>query len=135
MEHDIRWHQRFDNFKKALLQLSDAITIMQDRELTNLEKQGVIQAFEFTYELAWNVLKDYLLWQGFENVVGSRDTIRESFKNKLIDDGQLWMNMLQDRNRTVHTYNEATAKEIIQGIQQHYFAAFNDLKQKFELLK
>ena len=135
MENDIRWVQRFDNYKKGLLQLSEAVVLMSQRDLSNLEKQGLVQAFEFTYELGWNLLKDYLQWQGFDNIVGSRDTIRQSYKNGLISDGQLWMAMLQDRNRTVHTYNEETTNAIIEAVQHSYIEAFEALKQRFDAIK
>ncbi|MGP3789256.1 MULTISPECIES: HI0074 family nucleotidyltransferase substrate-binding subunit [unclassified Pseudomonas] len=79
--------------------------LVQQRELTRLEKQGVIQAFEYTYELGWNTFKDFLVWQGIEGIMGSRGTIREAFAKGLVDDGEGWMAMLVDRNRTSRTYN------------------------------
>ncbi|WP_067217001.1 nucleotidyltransferase substrate binding protein [Marinomonas gallaica] len=120
MTHDIRWLQRFEHFKKAYTQLQEALQLMAERELSNIEKQGSIQAFEFTYELAWNVLRDYLVWQGAETISGSRDAIREGFKRELISDGHAWLAMLQDRYRTVHTYNEATANQIIENLRLSY---------------
>lgn len=128
---DIRWLQRFANFKKAYAQLANALLLMGERTLSDLEKQGTIQAFEFTYELAWKMLQDYLIWQGAVNITGSRDAIREAFKRKLISDGHAWMAMLQDRNRTVHTYNEATANEILTHLSQRYAGLFHELKVKF----
>jgi len=135
MEKDTRWRQRLDNYQKALMQLSAAVHLISQRELSNLEKQGVIQSFEYTYELGWNLLKDYLEWQGIENIVGSRDTIRESFKRELVSEGHIWMSMLQDRNRSVHTYNEETADAILGNIEQKYYKAFEELRMKFENLK
>lgn len=129
---DIRWLQRFQNFKKAHRQLQQAIQLMQQRNLSELEKQGTIQAFEFTYELAWNVLRDFLIWQGAESISGSRDAIREAFKRELIIDGHAWLEMLKDRNRTVHTYNETTANEILKNIQAHYGALFNHFSTMFQ---
>ncbi len=118
---DVRWLQRLSNFSKALAQLDEAMELMQLRQLSRLEKQGVIQAFEYSYELAWNTLRDFLLWQGIEGIIGSRDTIREAFSQGLIEEGQGWMNMLADRNRTSHTYNEETAEAILSNIsQQHH---------------
>jgi DNA-binding HxlR family transcriptional regulator len=73
MTEDIRWKQRFDNFKRSLKQLDDAMMIIAERELNDLEKQGVIQAFEYNYELAWNVMKDFYEHQGEHNIQGSRD--------------------------------------------------------------
>lgn len=127
----MRWQQRFANFKKAHGQLTSALTLMQQRSLSDLEKQGTIQAFEFTYELGLNLLRDYLLWQGAASLAGSRDTIREAFKRELISDGHTWMAMLQDRNRTVHTYNEATANEILEHIKQQYSPLFKTLETTF----
>lgn len=116
----IRWKQRFVNLTKALAQLTEADDLSQQRPLSRLEKQGFIQAFEFTYELAWNTLRDYLTFQGVTDLVGSRDSTREAFKRNLIQDGDGWMMMLTDRNRTSHTYNEATAEEIVQQIHMRY---------------
>lgn len=133
-EQDIRWQQRFDNFKKAHAQLASALALMSERPLTTLEKQGTIQAFEFTYELAWNLLRDYFVWQGAATIAGSRDAIREAFKRDLISDGHAWMAMLQDRNRTVHTYNEATANEIVEHVDQRYAPLFQELEGTFSEL-
>ena len=121
-EPDIRWIQRLQNFSKALAQLDEAVTLMHERALSNLERQGVIQAFEYTYELGWNTLKDYLVWQGIESIVGSRDTIREAYSLGLVEDGEAWMAMLVDRNRTSHTYNEQTAQDILSNIEQSHHA-------------
>ncbi|MDX1722551.1 MAG: nucleotidyltransferase substrate binding protein [Pseudomonas sp.] len=126
---DIRWLQRLQNFNKAQAQLDEAMALMQVRSLSKLEKQGVIQAFEYTYELGWNSLKDYLVWQGILGIVGSRDAIREGFSKGLLADGQGWMDMLVDRNRTSHTYNEETAEAILQNIQQHHHPLLKALEQ------
>lgn len=133
--NDIRGQQRFMNFKKAHSQLADAVSLMEQRTLSNLEKQGTIHTFEYTYELAWNLLRDYLIWQGHTELTGSRDTIREAFKRELIDDGHVWMAMLQDRNRTVHTYNEATANEILANIRRNYASLFQHLEVRFDALE
>lgn len=129
-----RWLQRFDNYKRAYAQLADAVELMRSRELSNLEKQGVIQAFEFTWELAWNVLKDYLNWQGETEITGARDAVREAFNRGLIEEGQAWMAMLQDRNRTSHTYNESTMKEILASIEAQYIQHLSALETQFREL-
>jgi nucleotidyltransferase substrate binding protein (TIGR01987 family) len=131
---DIRWQQRFASFSMAHQQLADALALMSQRPLSALEKQGAIKAFEFSYELAWNVLRDYLVWQGAAHIAGSRDAIREAYKRDLISDGHGWMAMLQDRNRTVHTYNEATANEILEQVRVRYAALFQALVQTFTAL-
>ena len=130
---DIRWLQRFKHFKKAYAQLAEALALMEERPLSNIEKQGAIQAFEFTYELAWNVLRDYLIWQGAETISGSRDAIREGFKRELISDGHAWLAMLQDRNRTVHTYNEETAMQILENLENRYAVLFSEFFQTFKI--
>jgi nucleotidyltransferase substrate binding protein (TIGR01987 family) len=121
MNKDIRWQQRFANYKKALSQLTKFI---DKGELNELEEMGLIQAFEYTHELAWNLLKDYLQDQGTQNITGSKDAVRNAFKVGLIEDGETWMEMIQDRNRTSHTYNESTAKAIATNITSRYFALF-----------
>lgn len=129
---DIRWQQRFANFKKALRQLQEAVDLSEQRELSNLEKQGVIQAFEFTHELAWNVLKDYLQDQGNQNIRGSKDATREAFKVALIADGEQWMAMIQSRNISSHTYDEQTAGKLVDAILARYFPLFVELQSEME---
>jgi len=132
---DIRWIQRFNHFIKALLQLKEAVALAQERPLSKLEEQGLIQAFEFTHELAWNTLKDFLEERGVQNLYGSRDTTREAFKTGLIQNGEAWMDMIQSRNLTSHTYDEATATKIVSTIRATYFAEFEALRIKLEELK
>jgi nucleotidyltransferase substrate binding protein (TIGR01987 family) len=129
---DIRWQQRFANFKKALQQLQEAVELSAQRKLTKLEKQGVIQAFEFTHELAWNVLKDYLQHQGNQNIRGSRDATREAFKVALIGDGEQWMAMIQSRNLSSHTYDEQTAEKLVDAILAQYYPLFVELQTEME---
>lgn len=121
---DIRWQQRLANYSKALAQLRKFI---DKGALNELEEQGLIQAFEYTYELAWNVVRDYLREQGNQNIHGSRDAIREAFTLELITDGDGWMAMLKDRNLTAHTYNEETAHAIAHNITTCYFPLFEAL--------
>ena len=125
---DIRWQQRFTNFQKALLQLQSAVELSNQRALSPLEKQGVIQAFEFTHELAWNMLKDFLQDQGNQNIKGSKDATREAFKVELIHDGEQWMAMIQSRNMSSHTYDERTAEQLVNAIIQNYYPLFVTLK-------
>lgn len=129
---DIRWQQRFANYKKALMQLQEAVELSQERPLSKLEKQGVIQAFEFTHELAWNVLKDYLTDQGYQDIKGLKDTTRAAFKTELIMDGEQWMNMIQSRNLSSHTYDEQTAEQLIIEIIGVYFPLFVALQIEME---
>ncbi|QWV94663.1 nucleotidyltransferase substrate binding protein [Geomonas oryzisoli] len=128
---DIRWQQRLANYKKALSQLTKFIA---KGELNELEEQGLIKAFEYTYELAWNVIKDFLASRGSNSIYGSRDAIREAFSTGLIIDGDGWMEMYADRNKTSHTYNEETADEIMRNILARYYPLFVALREKMESL-
>lgn len=132
---DIRWQQRLKNYQKALEQLSAAVELSQERSLSNLEKQGLIQAFEFTHELAWNVMKDYFYYQGQSNITGSRDASREAFNKGLIKEGDIWMEMIKSRNQTSHTYNQAIADEITHNITNLYFPCFQQFLDKMLLIK
>jgi nucleotidyltransferase substrate binding protein (TIGR01987 family) len=131
---NIRWKQRFANYGKALQELDEAVALSKTRELSKLETQGLIQGFEYTYELAWNTLKDYLQEQGHQELHGSRDTIREAFNVGLISQGETWMAMFRDRNKTSHTYNRQTAEEIATAIFRDYYGLFHALKSKLEKL-
>ncbi|WP_025916043.1 nucleotidyltransferase substrate binding protein [Herminiimonas sp. CN] len=129
---DVRWMQRFANYRRALSQLQKFI---KQGQLNELEQQGLIQAFEYTHELAWNTLRDYLRDQGNQTIHGSRDATREAFKLELIDDGDSWMDMIKDRNQTSHTYNEATAKAIVTNITERYAALFVALQNTMQGLQ
>ena len=122
MNKDIRWLQRFTNFKKALSQLHRFID--KANELSELEKQGLIKSFEYTYELGWNTMKDFYAEQGETNLPGSRDTIRLAFRRGLITDGEGWMQVLRDRNETVHTYEEKIAEKIVSAIISNHYTLF-----------
>jgi len=102
--------------------------------LTKLEKQGVIQTFEFTHELAWNVLKDFLEDQGEQNIRGSKDATRAAFKVSLIIDGEQWMAMIQSRNVSLHTYDETIAESLVMVIFDCYFPLFKAFESEMESL-
>ena len=131
MTQDIRWKQRFENFQRALKQLSLAMDLKAQRPLSDLEQQGLIQGFEFTHELAWNVLKDYLEMEGIQGLIGSRSTAREAFKRGLVIDGEVWMDMIEKRNLSSHTYNQTVALTIVESIAERYYPAFCELQQRF----
>ena len=129
---DIRWIQRLNHFSKALSQLTKFI---EKGALNELEQQGLIQAFEYTFELAWNTLKDYFEVQGEINIHGSRDAFRLAFKRGLLEDGETWMDMIKSRTLTSHTYNEDVAEKIAADIVNRYFSEFVTLQTKMESLK
>ena len=109
---EIRWIQRLRNYEKALSQLRKFIAKGEPNEL---EEQGLILAFEYTHELAWNTLKDFLHGRGNQTIYGSRDATREAFKLGLLEDGEGWMDMIQSRNKTSHTYNDGQTPSIASG--------------------
>ncbi len=143
MEQDIRWEQRFANYVKALHKLTQSIDyiknnftnrkrLVHDKDfvLDEMLREGLIQRFEYTHELAWNVMKDYAIYQGNSSIGGSRDASREAFQLQLIAD--VWMDMISSRNKTLHTYNEETAEEIFSKILEEYYPAFIAFKDKME---
>jgi nucleotidyltransferase substrate binding protein (TIGR01987 family) len=132
---DIRWQQRLSNYNRALSQLTRAVELSRQRSLSELERQGLIKAYEFTYELSWNLIKDYFNFQGNMLITGSRDAFREAFQRELIIEGELWMEMVQDRNKTAHTYNETVAVEIANKIVTVYHPLFIALQQKMQELQ
>jgi nucleotidyltransferase substrate binding protein (TIGR01987 family) len=127
-DQDIRWIQRFSHFKKALDQSTKFI---KQGNLNELEQQGLIQSFEYTYELSWSTLKDYFEGQGETDIHGSRDAFRLAFKRGLIEDGETWMEMIESRTLTSHTYNEDIAQEIADKILNRYFPEFQSLRTKW----
>jgi nucleotidyltransferase substrate binding protein (TIGR01987 family) len=129
---DIRWIQRFANFQKAFSQLTKFI---DKGELSELEEQGLIKAFEYTFELAWTTLKDFLEYRGQSDIYGSRDAIRKAFQLNLIEDGENWMDMLLSRNRTSHTYNRETAEQICQAVKNVYFSLFQQFEKQMQKLE
>lgn len=127
---DIRWKQRFHNFSKALAQLQKFI---DKKNLNELEEQGLIQAFEYTYELAWNTIKDYYVYQGVTDIQGSRDAFRMASTRGLIKNGEVWMRMIDSRVKTSHTYNEELADEIASAIFKDYHPLFIQLQTRLQV--
>jgi nucleotidyltransferase substrate binding protein (TIGR01987 family) len=133
---DIRWKQRFANYVKAFNKLEEAVLYVEKNSLPEnttfvldeIIKEGLIQRFEYTHELAWNVMKDYGIYQGNSTIGGSRDATREAFKLQLFTDGHTWMDMIKSRNETSHTYNQELADEIYEKILNQYYPAFLEFK-------
>jgi len=128
---DIRWQQRFNNYKKALSQLQKFI---DKGELNELETQGLIKAFEYTYELAWNVIKDYYEFQGAGGIQGSRDAFRMAYTRGLLPDGETWQEMVDSRIKSSHTYDEVIANEVVHDILHKYYALFVSLRNTMETI-
>ena len=126
---DIRWQQRFYNFNKAFKQLE---RFNEVESLNEMEKQGLIKAFEYTFELSWKTLQDLLKLKGYIDIVGPRPVIEQSFQDGYISDGNGWMRMHKGRNLTSHTYDEQTAAEIIENIRNEYYDLLRELIVRLE---
>lgn len=121
-EHDIRWKQRFGNYQKALRQLSDAVA---RSDIDKLHEQGIIQCFKYTFELAWKTLQDFLTEvRGYTEVRGPRPSLETAFQDAIIEDGQAWLKILQDRNLTSHLYDETEMQDILQRIREQHHPLF-----------
>lgn len=129
---DVRWLQRLENYERALATLERALNLAASRPLSELEQQGLIQAFEFTHELSWLLLKDFLVDQGVSGISGSIDALRQAVVRELLAPGMesTWMVMIRNRNLTSHTYNPALAEEITQLIVTQYCKELQSLRQE-----
>ena len=135
---DIRWQQRFSNYQKALMRLSEAVDVLNSQDIVNvleltLLKEGLIQRFEYTHELAWKVMKDYLEYQGYVDIRGSRDAIRKSLELNIISDRR-WMSTIEARNLTSHNYEDETAENIYGEIIEVYYPLFIEFENKMKSL-
>ncbi|MCL2182154.1 MAG: nucleotidyltransferase substrate binding protein [Chitinispirillia bacterium] len=124
------WVQRLDNYTKAFAVLERIHRIQEERELSEAERMGLIQSFEFTFELAWNLMKDYLRHKGIFDITGSKDAVRAAFKNGIIDDGAVWMDMIDRRNETAHTYEEEVAIRVASDVSNSYVEEMRRLMKK-----
>jgi len=127
-DKDIRWVQRFENFCRAFGELELAIEIGTP---SRVERAGLIQFYEMSFELAWKIMKDYLEEEGYE-IQSPRAAIKQAFQSGLIADGESWLKALKDRNLTVHTYDEATAMEVERRIRTTYFPNLTELHTTFQ---
>ena len=132
MEKDIRWIQRYDNFKKALQRLTSAC---EQTSRTDLEEEGLIQRFEYTYELAWKTLKDFLEYQGFQDLRSPTEVSRKAFEMSYIKDGLAWKKMTDGRNVASHEYNQSKVAILVNEIINHFLQLFFELDTLFEAEK
>lgn len=124
-EQDIRWKQRFENYRKALATLRRTAA---KPELSEAERGGLIQFFEMSFELAWKTMKDYLEANGFPEIRSPRDVLKLAFQAGLIEQGRAWMQALEDRNLTTHTYHDETALKVEQDIRTLYLPLLTNLE-------
>lgn len=134
VEKDIRWIQRFNNYRRALEKFNQAVDIISNKlewgeEIDDLLEEGLIQRFEYTHELAWKVMKDYAQYQGYTNIQGSRDAFRKAFEMGIIEN-EAWMESINDRNLTSHNYDDEIVAEILKAIIDTYALLFNDFEKK-----
>ena len=125
---EIRWKQRFINFEKSYKLLERTLEIDSPSEA---EKGGIIQFYEVCFELSWKIIKDYLESEGYI-VKSPKESIKQAFQNEIIDNGEIWIEALQDRNLTSHTYDETTTNEIINKIKNRYF---DEIKKLYKFFK
>ncbi|MEY4588346.1 MAG: hypothetical protein RL497_422 [Pseudomonadota bacterium] len=125
--HDIRWKQRFDNWQAAYLRLQEAVAANAQTQNNALIQMALIKGFEMTFELSWKTMKDYLAFNGIE-VSLPREVIKHAFAHKIIDDGQVWIDMLDDRNLMAHTYDETRAQKAVEHICSRYLLALQNLQ-------
>ncbi|WP_233118805.1 nucleotidyltransferase substrate binding protein [Aggregatibacter actinomycetemcomitans] len=132
-QDDVRWKQRFENYKRALNQLETALHEYADTNL-DIIKEGIIQRFEFTHELAWKLMQDILQAEGVVDILGSRTATRMAFNRGLIQQGDVWLEMVKSRNITVHTYDEKILAQEFSKIMTLYLPLFLQFKQRVEQL-
>lgn len=125
-----RWEQKLASYTKALTRLAHVVGESKKRDLNEFELDSIIQRFEFTHEIAWKLMKSYAEFQGAGQVAGSRDACRWAFENHLIEDGQVWMNMIRSRNETSHDYDDVIAAETIQSIVNQYYPAMMAFQER-----
>jgi len=133
MSQKKRWHYRFDNYKKALGLLREGIELRKTKVLSSLEAEGVIQRFEYTWELAWKMLKDYLEHEGvvFDKIT-PKSVIITAIQSKIIADREIWMQALDDRNKMSHQYDQSIYAHVIDNIQHQYLPLFEELDAQLE---
>ncbi len=130
-----RWEQKLNSYRKALGRLAEVVNVAKVRQLNDFEADGLIQRFEFTFELAWKLMKSYAEYQGTDKeIMGSRDAVRWAFDCGLITNSDVWMEMIKRRNDTSHTYDEDAAADVVIRVKDVYFQAFVSFHNKMKTL-
>ncbi|MFH2032759.1 MAG: nucleotidyltransferase substrate binding protein [Bacteroidota bacterium] len=134
MNNELRWKQRFQNFEKAYKTLNRALDRFEAEPEDEMLQMALVQTFEFTFELSWNTMKDYLENEGFDEVKNSKQTIRTAFRAELIYDAEKWMDVIQKRNLASHTYNQSILEETVKYIKEEFYPLvrklYEDLKNR-----
>ncbi|WP_413526730.1 nucleotidyltransferase substrate binding protein [Marinilactibacillus psychrotolerans] len=132
-QKEIRWKQRFNNLTLAYNQLNEGMNLYHNRSMSRLEKEGLIQRFEYTFELVWKTLKDYLESEG-EFIRSPRETLKVAFQYEILGNGTIWLEMLENRNFLIHTYSEETFEFALNKIINEYFKEICQIYEKLESL-
>ena len=131
MEQDIRWMQRYDNYHRACKRILEVTESGIDPgKLSELEMEGLIQRFEYTFELGWKVLQDLLKYKGYEYMQGPNGTLKKAFEDGLIENHDGWRRMAMARVTTSHTYNEGEAEEVARQIYESFAPLLKELDDK-----
>ena len=132
---DVRWKQRFSNYKKALATLRRGLQSI-NKDDDEFRKLGIIQSFEFTQELSWKLMRDFIMYSGGgEHIYGSKDAVRQALSRGLISDGETWMDMIASRNESSHLYDELAALEVFCKIKGNYLPCFSALEETLNALE
>ena len=134
-EKQPKWIERLEVFRNAIARLNEVIEISKQRSLNQFERDSLIKRFEFSYEMAWKLMMSYEKDNGVIGILGSKDVIRQAFSMSLIDNGEAWLEMIDDRNKTSHLYDEEMAIDVIDAITNTYFPLFQELLLKMEQIK
>ena len=129
-QSDIRWKQRFDNLQRAHRRLCWALEIEPQDPENDLIRMAVIKAYEVTFDLSWKTLKDFLAYNGIDAKL-PREVLKQAFATGLVSDGQLWIDMLEERNLMAHTYDDTRARQAVRLIQERYLAGLQQLHDLF----
>ena len=129
-EKSNKWIERLDIFSRALDKLSNVVTLSRQHTLNEYERDSLIKRFEFTYEMAWKLMMSYEKWSGISQILGSRDVIRHAAAQGLIDNGEAWLDMIDARNQTSHTYDEDMATDLADFIIHTHYPLFIELRKK-----
>lgn len=132
-KQDIRWLQRFSNFIRALEKLHDAILKYNEEEISDLEKEGLVQRFEYTFELAWKTLQDLLIHKGYVDITGPNPVLKQALLDGYIKEEKGWRNMKQARELTSHTYDEKQTNLIVEKVSEEYYNLLLQLKKRLDI--
>ena len=127
-----KWYERLNTFKKAIARMAEVVELSRQRPLNQFECDSLIKRFEFSYEMAWKLMMSYEKENGVTELVGSKDVVRRAFSMSLIDNGEVWMEMIDDRNKTTHLYDEEMATDVIDEIIHTYYPVLLELQKKME---